>query len=201
MNQFEIKKGLNIPIKGAAVHHVSIEAPSKININIGLWSDLPYKLCVKEGDAVTVGQPLAYDKQQQRCVVSSVNGSLHKIIRGEKRCLKGFDVTVNSFDTTSCFDEVDIESHDREALIDDLKKTGLAYRFHQRPFGKLAVVVLHRKSSGRTVIRTFSPLETFVVSQESEVSPTRMVPEAPTSASMKFITPIKSATKGEAGVV
>jgi Na+-transporting NADH:ubiquinone oxidoreductase subunit A len=138
MKQFEIKKGLNIPIKGGAVRHVSVDVPSNININIGIWSDLPYKLCVKRGDAVRVGQPLAYDKQQQRCIVSSVNGSLHKIIRGDKRCLKGFDIAVKSFDTKSCFDEVDIDSHDRKVLIDDFKKTGLAYRLHQRPFGKLA---------------------------------------------------------------
>ena len=138
MKQFEIKKGLNIPIKGAAEHHTSIEAPSKVNVNIGIWSDLPYKLCVKEGDAVVFGQTLAYDKQQNRCIVSSVNGSLNKIIRGEKRCLKGFEISVESFDGKPCYTELDVSDCERQVLIDDFKKTGLAYRLHQRPFGKLA---------------------------------------------------------------
>ncbi len=85
----KIKKGLDIPLGGAAERNIvdarSIERyavrPSDV---VGFTP----RLRVAEGDHVAVGQPLVEDKHDPRLVLPSpVDGTVAAIVRGEKRKL------------------------------------------------------------------------------------------------------------------
>ena len=84
-----IRKGLDIPVGGSAEKritdacHVETYAVKPTDF-VGLTP----RLLVEEGDAVTVGDALFCDKNDERIrFTSPVNGHVKAIVRGEKRKL------------------------------------------------------------------------------------------------------------------
>lgn len=82
-----LRKGLNIPLKGEAKRTIALAKPT------GLFSIYPDdfhgivpKMLLKEGEKVSVGQPIFYSKANPEIqFVSPVSGILSKIERGAKR--------------------------------------------------------------------------------------------------------------------
>lgn len=89
IERIKIKKGLDVPLGGAAERRV-VDARS-----IGLYAVKPTdcvgfspRLLVAEGDSVVAGQPLVADKNDPRLTLPSpVSGTVKAIVRGEKRRL------------------------------------------------------------------------------------------------------------------
>ena len=93
-NAIKLKKGLDIPIEGAAEARI-VEAPEA-----GRYALVPDdfhgivpKVLVKPGDKVRVGTPLMCDKNRPEMqFVSPVSGEVEAVNRGERR--KVLDITV-----------------------------------------------------------------------------------------------------------
>ena len=82
-----LKKGLDIPIKGAAEKILAGEANSvRFGVKPVDFPGLVPKLEVKPGDKVKAGTPLFHDKLRPEIKFTSpVNGSVISVERGERR--------------------------------------------------------------------------------------------------------------------
>ena len=97
----KIKKGLDIPLGGAAERQIvdartidryAVKPPDVVGFTP--------RLLVTEGDTVTAGQPLVQDKHDERVFLPSpVSGVVEAIVRGEKRKL--LEVVVTSHPSTA----------------------------------------------------------------------------------------------------
>ena len=128
-----IRKGLDIPINGAAEKRLTDAR------NIATYAVKPTdfvgltpRLLVEEGSAVTVGDALFCDKNDERIrFTSPVNGHVKAIVRGEKRKLLEVVVEENiKFTSPKIFNTADI----KEAML----QCGLWTQLRQRPFGIVA---------------------------------------------------------------
>ena len=128
-----IRKGLDIPVGGSAEKritdacHVETYAVKPTDF-VGLTP----RLLVEEGDAVTVGDALFCDKNDERIrFTSPVNGHVKAIVRGEKRKL--LEVVVEENKDVSSPKTIDTASV-KEAML----QSGLWTMLRQRPFGTVA---------------------------------------------------------------
>ena len=128
-----IRKGLDIPINGAAEKRLTDAR------NIATYAVKPTdfvgltpRLLVEEGSAVTVGDALFCDKNDERIrFTSPVNGHVKAIVRGGKRKLLEVVVEENiKFTSPKIFNTADI----KEAML----QCGLWTQLRQRPFGIVA---------------------------------------------------------------
>ncbi|MCQ2183298.1 MAG: Na(+)-translocating NADH-quinone reductase subunit A [Bacteroidales bacterium] len=86
---FVLKKGLDVPIKGKAELRISnAKNPNVVAVQPSLFKGLMPRLLVKEGDAVMCGSPVIADKSHPDILLTSpVSGTVKSIVRGEKRKL------------------------------------------------------------------------------------------------------------------
>ena len=87
--QIRLKKGLDIPVAGAASQTIAKTVSADIvAIKPTDFRALVPKMVVKEGDRVLAGDPLFVDKNRpQVCFCSPVSGTVEAVVRGEKRKL------------------------------------------------------------------------------------------------------------------
>jgi Na+-transporting NADH:ubiquinone oxidoreductase subunit A len=149
MVHIKVKKGLDIPIKGCPEGNVdfktfagslgdSLEA-RKIALDLSQFEDTKFRLLVKVGDKVRIGQPLAEDKEcPGRMFVSPAGGSVLEIRRGLKRRLLDIVVEVDQKESFEVYPPIDISHASRDELTERLKKGGLFSRIRRRPFNLLA---------------------------------------------------------------
>ena len=88
-NNIDLKKGLDIPIKGAAAQKVvRTVIPEVVAIKPTDFKGLIPRLLVKVGDKVLAGSPVLADKQNPDILFTSpVSGTVKEIVRGDKRKL------------------------------------------------------------------------------------------------------------------
>ena len=88
-NNLDLKKGLNIPVKGAAAPEViQTVSPDIVAVKPTDFKGLVPRLLVKEGDTVKAGSPVMADKQRPEILLTSpVSGTVQQVVRGEKRKL------------------------------------------------------------------------------------------------------------------
>ena len=87
MQKITIKKGHNINISGLASREFS-NAPTQkfVSISPQDFNYIKPKLLVKEGDQVSLGQPIFHDKSDESIKIASpVSGKIVEIVRGAKR--------------------------------------------------------------------------------------------------------------------
>ena len=128
METIKIKKGLDIPLGGAAerqivdartIERYAVKPPDVVGFTP--------RLLVAEGDTVATGQPLVEDKNDPRLTLPSpVNGVVEAIVRGEKRKL--LEVVVASHPSTA--------SHASQASLSP--KSPVWWMIKERPFGTIA---------------------------------------------------------------
>ena len=85
--EISIKDGASLNLKGLAVTELG---DAKTSLNYALNPDdffgLIPRMLVKEGDKVSLGQPIFYDKNDESIkIVSPVSGKVIEIVRGAKR--------------------------------------------------------------------------------------------------------------------
>ncbi len=120
----KIKKGLDIPLPGAAVDElVDVRDVQCCAVCPTDYVGFTPRLLVQEGDSVQAGTPLLCDKKEERQkLFSPVSGWVKAIVRGEKRSLQA--VVVES-DGSDMSDQPDLSD-----LVSSVVR--------QRPFGTMA---------------------------------------------------------------
>ena len=88
-NNIYLKKGLNIPISGAAAQSTrKVIVPDVVAVKPTDFRGFIPKLLVREGDKVLAGTPVLADKMSHSILLASpVSGTVAQIVRGEKRKL------------------------------------------------------------------------------------------------------------------
>ena len=134
-NQLDLKKGLDIPLKGAAARQVvKTVKPGVVAVKPTDFKGFLPRLLVKEGDRVLAGSPVMADKQKPRILVTSpVSGTVTGIVRGEKRKLLA--VLVQPDDSQEYVDFGTKVPADAEAVKELLLTSGLWGALIQRPYG------------------------------------------------------------------
>lgn len=132
-NIINIKKGLDLPIAGAAEHRTTDA------LNIATYAVKPTdyvglipRLKVAEGDTVAAGDVLFCDKKDERiCFTSPVAGRVKAVVRGEKRLLLA--VVVEKDDSVAAASKAAAQN-----LKEQMLQTGMWAMLRQRPFGIVA---------------------------------------------------------------
>ena len=145
-NHLDLKKGLDIPLKGAAAPTVAKTVkPGLVAVKPTDFKGFLPRLLVKEGDRVLAGSPVLVDKQNPAILVTSpVSGTVAQIVRGEKRKLLA--VLVQADDSQEYVDFGSKVPADAEQVKELLLKTGLWMSLVQRPYGVMADPALRPKA-------------------------------------------------------
>jgi Na+-transporting NADH:ubiquinone oxidoreductase subunit A len=145
-NQLDLKKGLDIPVKGAAAQKVvKTVKPGLVAVKPTDFKGFLPRLLVKEGDRVLAGSPVLADKQDPRILVTSpVSGTVAQVVRGEKRKLLAVLVQADAAQEYVDFG-TKVPATADEAR-DLLLKSGLWGALIQRPYGVMANPSLRPKA-------------------------------------------------------
>ena len=137
-NNLDLKKGLDIPIKGAAVPEViKSVSPDIIAVKPTDFKGFVPRLLVKEGDTVKAGSPVMADKQRPEILLTSpVSGTVKEIVRGEKRKLLAVLVKADASQEYVDFGRKTPQT--AEESIELLLGSGLWGFLVQRPYGVIA---------------------------------------------------------------
>lgn len=130
--KLRLKKGLKLNLKGAlpAGQAAKKVAVSRIAVTPDDFPGFTPKVCVKEGDSVTAGAALMFDKNHPEIkLVSPVAGRVAGVVRGERRKVLRVEVEVT---------EGGVEQYaapaDGAAARDLLAQSGLLALIRQRPY-------------------------------------------------------------------
>ena len=139
-NNIHLKKGLNIPISGAAeLLAKKVLVPDTVAVKPEDFRGLKAKLAVKEGDRVLAGSPVLVNKECTDIVFTSpVSGTVTEVVRGEKRKLLEVRIKADRATEYVDFGRQDVESLDAEAVKSLLMKSGLWACIIERPYGVVA---------------------------------------------------------------
>ncbi len=139
-NNIKLRRGLDLPIAGAAAQKVEKgNAADIIALKPTDFKGFAPRLLVREGDKVLAGSPVMADKQSADILLTApVSGTVAEIVRGEKRKL--LEVRIKADETC---EYLDFGAHNAikmsAAEIKDLLcKSGLWAGLIQRPYGILA---------------------------------------------------------------
>lgn len=148
MVHIKVTKGLDIPITGKPsgtiktlipAGQASPNAPSQIALPLRAFEDIKFRLLVKPGDVVKIGQPLAEDKATPgRMFVSPAAGVVKDIKRGLKRILQEIVIEVSAREESVVFPSMDPAKATREEITERLLSGGAFSFIRSRPFNLLA---------------------------------------------------------------
>ena len=159
--QFNIKKGLELPITGAPKQVV--ENGNKVNSVAVLGMDyegMKPKMYVSEGEKVKLGQVLFADKKNPGVNFTSPGAGVVKTInRGAKRALQSVVIELQGTDQEDFaqYKETELASLSVEKIKQNLLSSGLWTSFRTRPYAKNPTVDSEPSSIFVTAIDT-SPL-------------------------------------------
>nr|VFK40929.1 MAG: Na+-transporting NADH:ubiquinone oxidoreductase subunit A [Candidatus Kentron sp. SD]VFK48733.1 MAG: Na+-transporting NADH:ubiquinone oxidoreductase subunit A [Candidatus Kentron sp. SD] len=146
--QFKIKKGLDLPIAGAPEQIIHDGPPVKSVAVLGKEQiGLKPTMLVREGDPVSLGQPVFRDKRQPEVQYTAPGcGVVSAVHRGERRILQSVVITLDGKENEKAFKEeetFDTYYRDTLSLLDEerIKKnllaSGLWIAFRARPYSKV----------------------------------------------------------------
>lgn len=136
-NPIKIRKGLDIPIGGAAERRqMSMLDEVRYAVRPMDHVGMVPRLLVAEGDSVCVGTPLVEDKGNDALrLVSPVSGTVTAVVRGEKRRLLSVVVTSNGKQEQEVREHPDALQCCADELREHMVAVGLWSLLEQRPFG------------------------------------------------------------------
>ncbi len=139
-NNIDLKKGLDIPISGAAALSVaSTVTPDIVAVKPTDVKGLLPRLLVREGDRVLAGSPVFADKKNPDILLTSpVSGTVAQVVRGDKRKLLAVLVKADANQEYVDFGAKDPAKASSEEIKEALLKSGLWTAFVQRPYGIMA---------------------------------------------------------------
>ncbi len=137
-----VKKGLDLPIKGAPDLGIVDGPVVKTCAAIGLdHIGLKPKMLVEEGQMVSLGQPLFADKRFDNVVVTApAGGRITAINRGARRVLESVVIEIDDNADAVTFDQHDddnIAEMQADQVKDVLLRSGLWTSFRTRPYSKI----------------------------------------------------------------
>ncbi|MBQ0024778.1 MAG: Na(+)-translocating NADH-quinone reductase subunit A [Bacteroidales bacterium] len=139
-DHIRLKKGLDLPVSGAALCKVTkTVAPGIVAVKPSDFRGVVPRLLVKEGEAVKAGTPLFADKNNPQVVFCSpVSGVVDAVVRGDKRKLLAVTVKSDGQNDAIHFDVPELSSLDRETAVKILLESGAWPCIKQRPYGTVA---------------------------------------------------------------
>ena len=153
-----IKKGLDVPITGDPVQQISEGNTVKSVAVIGTdYVGMKPTMEVQVGDEVKLGQLLFTDKKTPGVRFTSPGaGKVVAINRGEKRVLQSVVIELNGSEeeTFNSYSEQEIQTLNRDQIVDNLVSSGLWTSFRTRPFSKVPAPESEPKSIFVTAIDT-----------------------------------------------
>ena len=132
-----LKRGLNLSLEGALsdTHIAETIIPARVALTPDDFPGLQLKPELKEGDTVTCGAPVLYDKRDPDIkIVSPLSGTIESINRGARR--KIINVVISSDQTSAGPVSLDTSGamSDPSALRRVLKLSGLWGMMRRRPY-------------------------------------------------------------------
>ena len=134
-----IKAGANLNLKGLASTELEV---AKISLDYALNPDdffgLIPRMLVKEGDKVSLGQPIFHDKNNESIkLVSPVNGKILEIVRGAKRKILNVIIRKEG-DTSINYKIPNLSSISKDKIMELLVESGSLAYIKQRPYNIIA---------------------------------------------------------------
>src|SRR5690554_6997612 len=132
----KIKRGLDLPIAGAAEATITSKNASSVAL-IGFdYVGMKPTMLVQVGDKVAKGQPLFEDKKTPGVIYTApVAGTIEEINRGARRVFESMVIKVNGEEELS-FDHYpadQLAKLERQQVVDNLVKSGLWTALRTRP--------------------------------------------------------------------
>ena len=139
-NHLDLKKGLDIPISGAAAQKTAkVTVPGTMAVKPTDFRGLKPRLLVREGDKVLAGSPVLADKESPDILFTSpVSGTVTEIVRGEKRKLLEVRIKADATQEYLEFAVGQVANLDADQVKSLLMKAGLWPALVQRPYGIIA---------------------------------------------------------------
>ena len=134
-----IKAGANLNLKGLASTELEV---AKMSLDYALNPDdffgLIPRMLVKEGDKVSLGQPIFHDKNNESIkIVSPVNGKILEIVRGAKRKILNVIIRKEG-DTSINYKIPNLSSISKDKIMELLVESGSLANIRQRPYNIIA---------------------------------------------------------------
>lgn len=136
--EIRLKKGLDLPLAGKPEGSVRDgPLPKRIGIDVSSLGGMSFKLHVKPGDLVNVGDPIIEDKAcQGRMFITPVAGKVIDVVRGDKRRILHVIIECPASQGQLPFSP--LSTSNRSELIEHLKRCGIFASIYQRPCSRLA---------------------------------------------------------------
>ncbi len=167
MTHINVKNGLDIPVLGEATGAIRQGPVAEvIGYNFQHHEAVKFRVLVKPGDHVKVGDPLAEDKDVPgRFFVSCAGGIVDEVKRGEKRRLLAITVKREREEQEKHFSVDPLGALTQEQIIHKLLEAGLFAYIKMRPFDRLA----HPKKMPRSIFVKAIESAPFVPMAEMQV--------------------------------
>ena len=138
----KLKKGINLKLKGSP-EQIIIDEPAirKVALLGEDYIGMKPTMAVKEGDEVKLGQLLFTDKKIPAIRFTAPGaGKVVEINRGEKRAFQSLVIQLEGSAeiTFNLYNRGDLDSLDKDSVVNQLLESGLWTSLRTRPFGKIA---------------------------------------------------------------
>lgn len=163
--RFNIKKGLDIPIKGAAPEG----NPEAVRVSLFAITpdDYPgysWKPVVKPGDIIKSGDALLSAKEAPEVVLAApVAGEIVEIHRGARRKIEYIAIKADGKEESRRFN-VDATTKMRDVILNTLAQSGLFAMMRQRPFDIVPQIVIEPRDIFITAFDS-APLAPSLISE------------------------------------
>ncbi|NGX61773.1 MAG: Na(+)-translocating NADH-quinone reductase subunit A [Chlamydiae bacterium] len=136
--RIRVKRGLDVPIRGKPERELEqLPTPKKIALNLDPFDDTRFRVLVKAGERVQIGQPLVESKAVSgQMFVSPAGGVVKEIRRGLKRRL--LDLVIERDETEESLKLTPPSSGNLEELLAFLLQGGAFPYIRMRPFHLVA---------------------------------------------------------------
>ena len=139
MQKITIKKGHNINISGLASREYS-NAPTQkfVSISPQDFNYIKPKLLVKEGDQVSLGDAIFFDKTNPEVKWPSIaSGTISKIVYGERRAVLDIIIEIDEEKEKNIESDKQINLSSKDNVKEFIQKHNFWPFFTQRPFNKV----------------------------------------------------------------
>lgn len=136
----KIRKGADIRLQGEAQQTMDQPVTADVYaLRPPNFHGLVPKLSVKAGEPVQAGEPLFFDKSNDKVLFCSpVSGEVAEIVRGEKRRILEVRVLADQSNTYKDLGAVNIASMKREEILEKMLSSGMWPFVRQRPYDVIA---------------------------------------------------------------
>ncbi len=136
-----IKKGIDLPIAGKPEQVIEDSRPVRSVALLGQdYVGMKPTMHIKEGDRVRCGEPLFEDKKNPGVFFTApASGVVSGISRGAKRALLAVTIEVegDESETFSSYAQAELNSLEREQVVDNLVRSGLWTALRTRPYSRI----------------------------------------------------------------